>query len=131
MEAHKLATRYSPMPVADPWARPTWPVKPRSKTRGTSAAGMPQPLSRTSSTVRPRGVPDSSSRAVNSMLVAPYFAAFVTTCPKMNTSHGSSASTVMVSGILKAGSAPRSMRKRVLRLHASRAASPKLTSRMA
>ena len=119
------------MPVAEPWARPTWPVKPRSNTRGTSAAGMPQPLSRTSSTVRPRGVPGSFSRTVKARVVAPYFAALVTTCPKMNTSQGSSASTVRASGMSKAGVQPFSMRKRLWRLQASRAASAKFTSRMA
>ena len=92
---------------------------------------MPQPLSRTSSTVRPREVPGSSSRAVNVSVVAPYFAAFTITCPKMNTSQGSSASTVMASGMSKAGVQPFSMRKRLCRLQASRAASAKFTSRMA
>ena len=92
---------------------------------------MPQPLSRTSSTVRPREVPASSSRAVKMRAPAPYFAALVTTCPKMNTSQGSSASTVMVSGMSNVGTHPFSMRKRLWRLQASRAAEAKLISRMA
>lgn len=44
---HSLRHRYSPMPVLPPFMRPLLPVNPRSKTRGSSWAGMPIPLSDT------------------------------------------------------------------------------------
>lgn len=60
------AARCSPMPVALWCVRPRLPVKPRSNTRGTSAAGMPSPLSLIASSMQPSFVPASLHRAFES-----------------------------------------------------------------
>ena len=98
------------MPVAEPWSRPLSPLQPRSNTRGTSAAGIPRPLSAISSTVRAALVPVPSSRAVKRTAVAPYFAAFTTTCPNTKESQEASANTETSSPTSMDGMAPCSIR---------------------
>ena len=104
-----IRDRYRPMPVAEPWARPFLPVKPRSNTRGTSAAGMPGPSSAISSTVRAALVPAPSSRTVKRTDVAPYFAAFTKTCPSAKESQEASANTVTPSPTSMDGVVPLSL----------------------
>ena len=107
---HMRATRKSPMPVADPCARPTSPVKPRSKTRGTSAAGIPQPSSRISSVVHACGPSAPSSRDSKTMVVASYFAELMMSWVRMNASQALSATTVACGSMRMSMATPHDVR---------------------
>ena len=95
--SQSLRTRYRPIPVERFPLRPFSPVNPRSNTRGRSASGTPQPLSRTVSSMRSSAPPSPSRRPENST-TAPcgraYFTLFWMSCPKMNSIHLSSVKTV-------------------------------------
>lgn len=124
------AARCSPMPVALWCVRPRLPVKPRSNTRGTSAAGMPSPSSLIASSMQPSFVPASFTVLSNRMVFAPYFAEFSRTWPMMKSVHFASVSTLSSSSMANSSETPAPMSVRDRWRHALRAMAARLSSSM-